>query len=297
MDICVVINLQEGSKEEWIRGVRFALRHPVRMSAASEIAPENKPQPLQTIDIQEFDRAVEVLKSVDTRIPSDIIHKAVQLLFSTYLLPDYDLRKSYIIELPSANMLALIFPLPDSSHFQLPPPFRKHQNHTWALLHGTTLRTSQLILLEGKIRPVNWSYNKNIQSCDMPTFGAFYLGREISNNDKSFPDWAAEELMDIYGYHPKERERTTRCRHWGDVSRCMPTHCFGNEMAQLSVAEKGLATTSEKYAIAHSNHVGMKVIALKWQNLKDKIDVDDSSSENYNYRSIRPRTKDRHSGR
>jgi hypothetical protein len=63
------------------------------------------------------------------------------------------------------------------------------------------------------------------------------------------------------------------------------------------VAEKGLATTSEKYAIAHSNHVGMKVIALKWQNLKDKIDVDDSSSENYNYRSIRPRTKDRHSGR
>jgi len=267
------------------------------MSAASEIAPENKPQPLQTIDIQEFDRAVEVLKSVDTRIPSDIIHKAVQLLFSTYLLPDYDLRKSYIIELPSTNMLALIFPLPDSSHFQLPPPFRKHQNHTWALLHGTTLRTSQLILLVGKIRPANWSYNKNIQSCDMPTFGAFYLGREISNNDKSFPDWAAKELMDIYGYHPKERERTTRCRHWGDVSRCMPTHCFGNEMAQLSVAEKGLATTSEKYTIAHSNHVGMKVIALKWQNLKDKIDVDDSSSENYNYRSIRPRTKDRHSGR
>ena len=124
----MVISLQEGSKEEWIRGVKFALRHPDRMPAASEVAPETKPQPLQTIDIKEFDRAAETLKQVDTRIPSDVIQKAVQLLFSTYLLPDYDLWKSYIIELPSTNMLALIFPLPDSSHFQMPPPFRKHQN-------------------------------------------------------------------------------------------------------------------------------------------------------------------------
>jgi len=36
----MVINLQEGPKYEWIRGVKFALRHPERMSAASEIAPE-----------------------------------------------------------------------------------------------------------------------------------------------------------------------------------------------------------------------------------------------------------------
>jgi len=113
----MVISLQEGSKEEWIRGVKFALRHPDRMPAASEIAPEQKPQPLQTMDIKDFDRAVEILKQVDTRIPSDVIQKAVQLLFSTYILPDYDLRKSYIIELPSTNMLALILPLPDSSHF------------------------------------------------------------------------------------------------------------------------------------------------------------------------------------
>ena len=30
----------------------------------------------------------------------------------------------------------------------------------------------------------------------MPTFGAFYLGREVSNSDKTFPDWAAKELLD-----------------------------------------------------------------------------------------------------
>ena len=48
---------------------------------------------------------------------------------------------------------------------------------------------------------------------------------------------------------------------------------------QLGVVEKGIVTTSEKYTIAHSNHVGLKFVALKWQNLNVKIDVGDTSSE------------------
>jgi len=234
---------------------------------------------------------------MDTRIPSDVIQKAVQLLFSTYLLPEYDLRKPYILELTSTNMLALIFPLPDSSHFQMPPPFCKHQNHTCALLHGTTLRTSQLIILEGKIRPANWSYNKNFQRCDMPTFGAFYLGREISNSDKTFPDWVAKELMDTIQKKGKGQQDVVIGAMYRGACQHTAFKAGGNEMAQLSVAEKGLVTTSEKYTIAHSNHVGLKFIALKWQNLTDKVDVEDSSSDNCNSRSIKPRTKDRHSGR
>ena len=69
-------------------------------------------------------------------------------------------------------------------------------------------------------------------------------------------------------------------------------------MAQLSVAEKGTATTSEKYTIAHSNHVGLKFIALKWQNLPQIVDDDEeSSSDDCTYRGINARTKDRRSGR
>ena len=64
-------------------------------------------------------------------------------------------------------------------------------------------------------------------------------------------------------------------------------------MAQIAVIEKGIVTTSEKYTIAHSNHVGLKFVALKWQNLTEKIDVGDTSSEDYNYRS----NEERHSGR
>ena len=64
-------------------------------------------------------------------------------------------------------------------------------------------------------------------------------------------------------------------------------------MAQIAVADKGIVTTSEKYTIAHSSHVGLKFVALKWQNLTEKIDVGETSSEDYNYRS----NEERHSGR
>ena len=152
---------------------------------------------------------------------------------------------------------------------------------------------SQLILLEGKIRPANWSYRKNLQRCDMPTFGAFYLGREVSNSDKTIPEWAARELLDTIQKKGKGQQDIV----FGAMYRGANVHTAykadGNDMAQLAVAEKGIVTTSEKYTIAHSNHMGLKFVALKWQNLTNKINVGDSSSEDLNYRT----TEERYSGR
>ena len=70
----------------------------------------------------------------------------------------------------------------------------------------------------------------------------------------------------------------------------------GNETAQVSVADKGVATTSEKYTIAHSNHVGLKFFALKWQNLPSFEDDGDSSSDDCNYRNTNDRIKENRSG-
>jgi len=168
----MLINLRDGNKKEWIRGVKFGLRHPDRMPAASEVPYEQQPKPTKTVGTEEFQRAVATLQRVDSRIPAEITRKAIHLLASTNLLPMFDLEQPFI-DLPSTNMLALILPLPDASHFRMPPPFKNSQNHTWALLHGTTIETSQAILLEGKIRPDNWSFNKDLSRCDMPTFGAF----------------------------------------------------------------------------------------------------------------------------
>ena len=72
----------------------------------------------------------------------------------------------------------------------------------------------------------------------------------------------------------------------------------GNEKAQLGVGDKGIVNTSEKYTIAHSNHVGLKFIALKWADLKGpmRIDIGDTTSDDCNYRSNEERYSDRRRG-
>jgi hypothetical protein len=74
-----------------------------------------------------------------------------------------------------------------------------------------------------------------------------------------------------------------------------------NEKAQLGVGVKGkvgIVNTSEKYTIAHSNHVGLQFIALKWADLKGprRIDIGDTTSDDCNYRSNEERYSDRRRG-
>ena len=120
------------------------------MRAANEIPAAERLKPSTTMDQEDYEKACEQLHQVDHRIPPEVIKRAVQLFFSTNLLPGYDLSTCHVRELPSTNMLALIMPLPDTSHFQMPPPFGKRQNHTWALLHGTSLHTSHKFYLKAR---------------------------------------------------------------------------------------------------------------------------------------------------
>ena len=134
----MLINLRDGSKAEWIRAVKFGLRHKDQMQAASEISYADQPQPNKTVNIEDFQRAVATLQRIDSRIPAEVTRKAIHLISSTNLLPVFDLEQSFIFDLPSTNMLALILPIREISRFTMPPPFEDAQNHTWALLHGTS---------------------------------------------------------------------------------------------------------------------------------------------------------------
>ena len=174
----------------------------------------------------------------------------------------------------------------------MPPPFTDAQNHAWALIHGTPIEAAQTILLEGKISPANWSYNSNLSRCDVPTFGAFYLGREIAKSD-TFPDWASKELMDTAQKKGKgQQEVLIGAMYRGALTR----HAKLVAMKLHAVADQGVATTSEKYTIAHSNHVRLKFFALKWQNLPTFDEDGESSSEDFNYRPINERAEATHSG-
>jgi len=134
-----------------------------------------------------------------------------------------------------------------------------------------------------------------MERCHLPTFGAFFLGREVSNSDRTIPPWAERELLDSISKKSKGQQDIVVGAMYRGSTDHIACKAGGNEMAQLGVIEKGTVTTSEKYTIAHSQHVGLKFIALKWADLKGsmKIDIGDTTSDDCNYRS----NEERYSGR
>ena len=157
------------------------------MRAANELKPGERPEVTTSMPQDAYDAAKEQLHQVDARIPNDIVEKAIQLFFSTNLLPEYDLSTCYVRELPNTSMLALVMPLPSISRFSMPTPFGNQHSHTWA----------------------NWTYHKNPQKCHLPTFGAYYLGREISNADTTIPTWMETILLDSIEKKAKGQQGVT----------------------------------------------------------------------------------------
>jgi len=242
------------------------------------------------VDGAQYNPVYEGILRSDRRIPTWIAKQATDLLAASNLLESFDVSSVSILELPSTSTRALIVPVPEISRFSTPQPFRDKNTVTWALLRGTSLSAAQNILWERFIRPANWPYHPNPLKCGVPTFGAFYLGREIKNETR-FPEWVQRELMESAQKKGKGQQKVL----FGVMYRGADPHTSfkagGNEMAQLQVAKVGIVTTSEKYTIAHSYHVGIQFFALRWQDLP--MDDDGDSSDDLTYRGKRKRSTDR----
>ena len=292
----VSLDLHGGSAAQWKAAVKFAMDHPDRMPAPCEVPDDQRPMVTRSIDEDDLRRSVEEIMSIDDRIPLDYAERAAKLLYSTNILPDYELSDCYVLELHAAHMIALIMPLPDISKFQMPPPFGNSRSHTWALLHGTTPSGAQQILLEGKIRPANWTKRSDLSRCDLPTFGAFYMGREVANNDLNFPPWALQELLCAADKRGKGQQDFIIGAMYQGAYPHRKLDAGGNEKAMLRVADIGIVVTSEKYTIANSHNVGLRFVAMKWENLtvrpnqiSHRHDHDESSEDDCRYRSMRDR--------
>ena len=63
----------------------------------------------------------------------------------------------------------------------------------------------------------------------------------------------------------------------------------GNDAVQLKVAQLGVVTSSEKYLVAHSDHVSVRFVAVTWDELPplESIEACDDDSDNVNYRQSR----------
>ena len=123
-----------------------------------------------------------------------------------------------------------------------------------------------------------------------------HLGREI-NRENLIPDWASRELMDSSQKRGKGQQKVLIGALYRGADNHIGYKAGGNETAQIAVAERGIATTSQNYTMAHSNHMGLQFFfALKWQNLHmDDVD-ENSSSEDLTYRAINRRTQEQEHG-
>ena len=89
--------------------------------------------------------------------------------------------------------------------FNPKPPFGRVAAHTWGLIHGTTIPGATSILIEGLIRPADWEHHADSKRSQLPTFGLFSMGQEISGDTK-FPSWAETLLLDCWtGRRRKEK--------------------------------------------------------------------------------------------
>ena len=86
--------------------------------------------------------------------------------------------------------------------FNPKPAFGESTAHTWALVHGTSVPGATAILIEGLIRPADWEHNDDPRQSQLPTFGLFGVGTEISRGDTEIPSWAEASLLKGKGQLP-----------------------------------------------------------------------------------------------
>ena len=118
----------------------------------------------------------------------------------------------------------------------------------------------------------------------------------MANNDLTIPSWAQQELLCSADKKGKGQQEFVFGAMYHGAYEHISFQAGGNEKAMLRVADLGVVATSEKYTIANSHNVGLKFVAMKWENLTvrpnqvvRRPERGASSEDDCRYRSIEER--------
>ena len=159
-------------------------------------SPAERPRPCPKIAQTKWDQFSAMIHSKCHYIPSKTVEQLVRIFGGADLIRALVEADIHTVSLPETKCTALIIPLPDLERFNPKPPFGKATAHTWGLVHGTTVAGATPILIEGLIRPADWEHHDDPKRSQLPTFGLFSMGQEISRGDTEFPSWAEVMLLD-----------------------------------------------------------------------------------------------------
>ena len=141
------------------------------------------------------------------------------------------------------------------------------------------------ILLEGIIRPADWEHHKDPRKSAFPNFGLFGMGQQMGGRDTEIPQWLVRDLADRAAKRGKGQQPVMV----GAIYRGKYAHAAlkagGNDLVQLKVAQRGVATSSEKYTVAHSAHTQVRFIAVTWDEIPTLDEVGSDESDDVTFRA------------
>jgi hypothetical protein len=252
-----------------VNQVNFALYYKSRVKATCELPEEKRPKPLTTASQALLNEASLAVTNLDPDIPSQShkIKLATHILAGAGLLDSVDLILAQVVHLPTTRKGALIIAVPELKKFALPGPFGGKTSHTRALIHGTSVTAAQCILLEGFIRPADWTYNQDLKHSQFPKFRAYALGTEVARSDTSLPLYAALDLMDRASKKGKGQLPVLIGALYRSKHAHLSLNAGGIDLAQLKIPSVGVVTTSEKHTLTHSRNTGVCFFAVTWDQL------------------------------
>lgn len=104
----------------------------------------------------------------------------------------------------------------------------------------------------------------------------------LAGNALTSPDWAVVELLSQANLKGKGQQRMLIGAMYQGAMAHTRYQAGGNEKCQVQVSKVGIVTTSEKYTIAHSNHVGVHFAAFRWHH-HSPVEYEESSDEHGDY--------------
>ena len=160
------------------------------------------------------------------------------------------------ISRPETKLTALIIPVPDLERLNPKPPFGNVTTYTWGLVHGTTVTGATAILIEGLIRPADWEHDDDPKKSQLATFGLFSVGQQVSRGDTELPRWAEIQLLDKTSRRGKGQQPILVGALYRGAKQHVAMKAGRNDTIQIKVAKICVATSSEKYVVAHLARCG-----------------------------------------
>ena len=183
--------------DQWVRCVEWARKHPQRVKAANELREADRPKPCIKSKQDAMRHFSEMLRDrCKEGIPAQAVNNLVKVFGAADLINAVVASDIHTVHLPDMKLTAGVIPVPDMERFNPKPAFGGSTSHTWGLVRGTTLTRATAILIEGLIRPADWEHDDDSKKSQLPTFGLFSSGQQISPGDAELPHWAEQTLLD-----------------------------------------------------------------------------------------------------